>query len=512
MSLKPVVLCILDGWGLRLDPEANAPLLAQTPNFDKLWTSCPHAELIASGEDVGLPAGQIGNSEVGHTNIGAGRVVWMTLPRIEQALQDGSFFSNPALLDFMKRMKASGGTAHLVGLVSPGGVHSHQKHIAALAHLLSRSGIPVAIHAFLDGRDVPPQSAREQMLALLNDISGLERVRVATVCGRFFAMDRDKRWDRVEKAFRLLTDAEGAPMAGAMQAIEAAYSKGITDEFVEPSVIGDYPGMMDGDGLICANFRADRAREILDSLLDPTFDAFTTEASPDFAATLGMISYSEKLDSLMPAMFPPIEIVNTLGEWVAGQGRRQLRLAETEKYPHVTFFLNGGVEVPDVGEDRFMAPSPKVSTYDLAPEMAAEEVTTKLVEAISAGYDLVVVNFANPDMVGHTGSLEAAIQACEAVDLALGRVLDVLEQTGGAIIVTADHGNCEQMFDPETQGPHTAHTLNPVPVILAQYGDQALDCVLANGRLADLAPTVLHLMDLDQPPEMTGRSLLRRPA
>jgi 2,3-bisphosphoglycerate-independent phosphoglycerate mutase len=334
---------------------------------------------------------------------------------------------------------------------------------------------------------------------------------IATICGRFHAMDRDKRWDRVEKAFGLLTDGEGTPSDGALAAIQASYDAGVTDEFVEPITLNNYAGMMDGDGLICWNFRADRAREILSSLLDPAFDAFDPSARPDFAATLGMVSYSDQIDQWMPAMFPPEEIINTLGEWVAINGKRQLRLAETEKYPHVTFFLNGGIENPDPGEDRHMAPSPKVRTYDLQPEMSAGEVTDKLVAGIRKGYDLIVVNYANPDMVGHTGSLEAAIAACEAVDTGLGRALDALGETGGAMLVTADHGNCELMIDPTTGGPHTAHTTNPVPLVLVQRGSPTMNCVLADGRLGDLAPTILHLMNLDQPAEMTGESLLRRP-
>lgn len=512
MPLKPVVLCILDGWGLRQETDANAPALAKTPNFDRIWASEACAQLSASGEDVGLPVGQMGNSEVGHTNIGAGRVVWMDLPKINRAIEDGTFFSNEALVAFMARMKASGGTAHIAGLVSPGGVHAHQNHIAALALALSEAGIPVAIHAYLDGRDVPPKSARQQMMTFLADIGSMPHVRIASVCGRFWAMDRDNRWERVERAFRLMTDAEGTPAAGVIDAIDASYAAQTTDEFIEPHVIADYAGMMDGDGLLFANFRADRAREILSALVDPGFDAFDRSGAPEFAATLGMVSYSDALDPLMPVMFPPEEIINTLGEWMAANGKRQLRLAETEKYPHVTFFLNGGIETPDQGEDRHMAPSPKVRTYDMMPEMAAGEVSDRLEAAISEGYDLIVVNFANPDMVGHTGSLEAAIAACEAVDAGLGRALAALEKTGGAMLVTADHGNCELMVDPDNGGPHTAHTTNPVPLVLVQHGADALDCVLADGRLADLAPTILHLMDMPQPAEMTGQSLLRRPA
>ena len=511
MALKPVVLCILDGWGLSESREGNAPLLANTPNFDRIWAEEPHSTLAASGEDVGVPPGQIGNSEVGHINIGAGRVVLMELPRIDKAIEDGSFFSNPALVHFMERLRQTGGTAHLMGLLSPGGVHGHQRHMAMFARVLSAAGIKVAVHAFTDGRDVAPKSGRADMARFLADIESFPGVQVRTVCGRFYAMDRDRRWERVERAFRLLTDGEGARFENPLDAIDAAYASGVTDEFIEPAVIGDYPGMMDGDGLISANFRADRIRQILDALLDPGFDAFDRSGAPDFAAVLGMNAYSATLDRHMVVMFPPEEIINTLGEWLAKHGKRQFRLAETEKYPHVTYFLNGGVEDPDPGEERFMAPSPKVRTYDLQPEMSADQVTAKLVEAIRGDYDLIVVNYANPDMVGHTGSLEAAIKACEAVDRGLGQALDALREKGGAMLVTADHGNAEQMIDPETGGPHTAHTTNRVPLILVQEGDQALDCVLADGRLGDLAPTILHLMDLDQPAEMTGRSLLRRP-
>jgi len=510
MPLKPVVLCILDGWGLSDSVEGNAVAQAATPNFDRIWAECPHARLSASGQDVGLPAGQIGNSEVGHTNIGAGRVVLMDLPKIDNAIEDGTFFANPALVETMAKLKASGGTAHLIGLLSPGGVHSLQRHTVMLARAFSEAGIPVAVHAFMDGRDVGPTTGRAAMMAFLEDIAPLKTAYVATICGRFYAMDRDKRWDRVEKAHRLIARADGAKVAGAIPTIEAAYAAGVTDEFIEPAVIGTYDGMRDGDGLISVNFRADRAREILSSLLDPDFSDFDA-TQPRFATTLGMVSYSDEIDAWMPAMFPPEEIVNGLGEWVAGHGRTQMRLAETEKYPHVTFFLNGGIEAPDPGEDRRMAQSPKhVKTYDEAPEMAAGEVTEYLVAAIHARYDLVVVNYANPDMVGHTGSLPAAIAACEAVDRGLGAALAALEEVGGAMIVTADHGNAECMVDAEG-GPHTAHTTNPVPCVLVQCGPEALDCVLADGRLGDLAPTILHLMELPQPDEMTGRSLLRRP-
>jgi 2,3-bisphosphoglycerate-independent phosphoglycerate mutase len=502
--MRPVVLCILDGWGLSPSREANAVALGKTPSFDRIWEGCPHATLTAHGPAVGLPEGQMGNSEVGHMNIGAGRVVWMDLPRIDNAIADGSFASNPELGRFAAALKASGGTAHVGGLASPGGVHAHQRHIAAAAAVLAAAGVPVAVHAFLDGRDVPPQSAEAQIAELGAALP--EGARIATVSGRFYAMDRDKRWERVALAAAAILDGEGPRAATAAEAIAAAYAKGETDEFVTPTVIGDYAGANDGDGLFFANFRADRARQLLGALVDPCFDGFWLHRRPEWAAVLGMVEYSEHLDRLMPAMFPSQDIVNTLGAWVAGRGLKQFRIAETEKYPHVTFFLNGGVEVPAHGEARYMAPSPKVRTYDLQPEMSAAEVTEHLVAAIRSGdYALVVVNYANPDMVGHTGILAAAIAAVEAVDAGLGEVLKAVEDMGGAIIVTADHGNCEVMVDPETGGPHTAHTLNPVPVILVGGPPGAR---LRDGRLADLAPTLLALMGLPQPSEMTGESLI----
>lgn len=504
--MRPVVLCILDGWGLNPAREANAVALGHTPNFDRIWAECPHAELAAHGPDVGLPEGQMGNSEVGHMNIGAGRVVWMDLPRIDNAIDDGSFASNARLAAFVAAVKASGGTAHVAGLASPGGVHAHQRHIAAVAGVIAAAGVPVAVHAFLDGRDVPPKSAVAQIAALEAALPA--GARIATVSGRFYAMDRDRRWDRVALAVAAILRAEGGRAATAAEAIAAAYGRGETDEFVTPTVIGDYAGAKDGDGLFFANFRADRARQILDALVDPDFDGFAVGTRPAWAAVLGMVQYSERLDALMPAMFPSEDIVNTLGAWVASKGFAQYRTAETEKYPHVTFFLNGGVEEPNAGEARYLAASPKVRTYDLKPEMSAAEVTEHLVAAIRSGdYGLVVVNFANPDMVGHTGVLEAAIRAVEEVDRDLGEVLTAVEDMGGAIIVTADHGNCEVMVDPVTGEPHTAHTLNPVPVILV--GGPA-GVTLRNGRLADLAPTLLDLMGVAPPPEMNGRSLIVR--
>ncbi len=506
---KPVVLVILDGWGLRAETEGNAVAQARTPNFDRIMEECPHATLTAHGAAVGLPEGQMGNSEVGHTNIGAGRVVWMDLPKIDRAIEDGSFDRNEVLRDFVGKVKAAGGTAHLAGLASPGGVHSHQRHMAHAAKVVAAGGVPVRLHAFTDGRDTPPKAAPEHLAELERAVEGGGDIRIATVIGRFYAMDRDNRWDRVGAAYACMTRGEGASAASAKAAVEAAHRAGDTDEFVPPCAIDGYAGMEDGDGLLFLNFRADRAREILSALVAPGFDAFETGRRPEFSAVAGMVEYSSEHAKVMPALFPPEEIVNTLGRWVSRHGKRQMRLAETEKYPHVTFFLNGGEETPDEGEARHMAPSPLVRTYDQQPEMAEPEVTHRFVEAIRSGrHDLIVVNFANPDMVGHTGDLQAAIAACETVDKGLGKALKALEAAGGAMIVTADHGNCEMMIDPETGGPHTAHTLNPAPVVLV--GGPGNVRLRDGGALGDLAPTLLELMALPQPDEMTGRSLLIR--
>ncbi|PZQ51352.1 MAG: 2,3-bisphosphoglycerate-independent phosphoglycerate mutase [Rhodovulum sulfidophilum] len=503
-GVRPVVLCILDGWGLRAETEANAVALGRTPNFDRIWAGCPHAQLAAHGPDVGLPEGQMGNSEVGHMNIGAGRVVWMDLPRIDNAIADGTFATNSALGGFIAALRESGGVAHLCGLTSPGGVHAHQRHMAAVANAITAAGIKVEVHCFLDGRDVAPSSAAAQVAEF--EASLPVGARIATVSGRFYAMDRDNRWERVSQAVAAILKGAGKRAESAAEAIATAYAAGETDEFVTPTVIGDYAGARDGDGLAFANFRADRAREILSALIMPDFGAYDVGVRPSFVSVLGMVEYSDALNTHMKAMFPSGEIVNTLGHWVAAHGKTQFRIAETEKYPHVTFFLNGGVEVPETGEDRYMAPSPKVRTYDLQPEMSEPEVAAHLVGAIRSGkMDLIVCNFANPDMVGHTGVLAAAIKAVEAVDEGLGQVIAAVTDMGGALVVTADHGNCETMVDPETGGPHTAHTLNPVPVILV---NGPAGVALRNGRLADLAPTLLELMGLPQPAEMTGQSLI----
>ena len=498
----PVVLCILDGWGLSSEEAGNAPLLAQTPHFDAILQG-PNATLITHGPDVGLPSGQMGNSEVGHTNIGAGRVVAMDLGQIDLAIEDGSFFENGALRDFIAALQASGGTAHLMGVVSDGGVHGHLNHMIAATRAIAKAGVPVALHAITDGRDVAPGSAAGFVETLEEAL--LEGARVASVTGRYYAMDRDNRWERVSRAYDAIVKGEGRHAETARDAIRAAEAEGESDEFFSPAVIADFDGVKDGDGVFCLNFRADRAREILSAIGAPDFDAFDVGPRPELAALLGMVDYSDAHSAFMTTMFPKAEIVNTLGAWVAKHGKKQFRLAETEKYPHVTFFLNGGEETPATGEDRFMPKSPKVATYDLQPEMSAAEVTERFVAAIEAGYDLIVTNYANPDMVGHTGDLNAAIAACEAVDQGLGQVVAAVQGAGGAMIVTADHGNCETMIDPDTGAPHTAHTTNPVPVALV--GGPA-DARLRDGRLADLAPTLLDLMGLEQPPEMTGKSLI----
>jgi 2,3-bisphosphoglycerate-independent phosphoglycerate mutase len=502
---RPVMLVIMDGWGWRDDPADNAVRQAHTPAFDRLWAACPHAFLHTSGKDVGLPPGQMGNSEVGHLNIGAGRVVIQDLPRINDAVANGDIARAPALPELIERLRQSGGTCHLMGLISPGGVHSHQDHAVALARILVKANIPTVVHAFTDGRDTPPRMAERYMADLSEKLP--PSVPVATVCGRYFAMDRDKRWDRTAKAYNAIADAEGAPFPDARSAIADAYSRDISDEFVPPAIIAGYRGMRDGDAVLCFNFRADRVREILTALLDPPFSAFPRRRTVRFSSAVGMMPYSKELDALMQPIFPPQNLSNVLGEVVAAAGLRQLRMAETEKYAHVTYFLNGGREEPYPGEDRIMVPSPKVATYDLQPEMSAPELTHKAVDAIRSGkYDLIVLNYANPDMVGHTGILSAAIKAVETVDAGVGQLAEAIKNTGGALLVTADHGNCELMRDPETGGPHTAHTTNPVPVLLIGAGDVGL----AEGRLSDLAPTLLELMNLPKPNEMTGVSLLSR--
>ena len=504
---RPLVLCILDGWGCRAERADNSILQADTPNWHKFMAESPHARLQASELFVGLPQGQMGNSEVGHMNLGAGRVVMQDLPRIDRAIADGSLAASPALAAFAAALKRSGGAAHLMGLMSPGGVHSHQDHIAALARVLSAAGVPVQVHAFLDGRDTPPKSAAEYLAKFARDIAGLNGVRIATVSGRYYAMDRDKRWDRVERAYRALVGAAGEKAKDASTAVEQSYAAGKTDEFALPTVIGAYSGMRDGDGILCANFRADRVREVLSALLDPDFSDFVRARVVKFAAALGMTEYSAELNRWLETLFPPEDLDDTFGEVISRAGLKQLRIAETEKYAHVTFFFNGGREAEFPGESRILVPSPKVATYDLKPEMSAPEVTDRLVDAIDQGrFDVIVVNFANTDMVGHSGDIAAATKAVEAVDRCLGRLADAVTRAGGALLITADHGNAEMMRDPETGQPHTAHTLNPVPLVLVNPPSGVTG--LRDGRLADVAPTLLAILGLVQPSAMTGQPLL----
>ena len=501
---KPVVLCILDGWADNPSTADNAVAQAETPVMQRLWTAQPHAHLLTHGCDVGLPDGQMGNSEVGHMNLGAGRVVMQELPRIDRAVAEGRLDDSAAFRDFVAKMRKSGGTAHLMGLMSDGGVHAHRRHIAALANALHAEGVPVAVHAFTDGRDTPPKAGADALRQFQQDAPN---ARIVTVIGRYFAMDRDKRWDRVKAAYDAMTTGRGAATAAdPVEAVRAAHDAGTGDEFVQPTVIADYAGMADGDGILMANFRADRAREILHALADPDFDGFERARPPSFAATAGMVTYSDALAPLIPAIFPPQQPEQVLGEVVANAGLNQLRMAETEKYPHVTFFFNGGRESVFDGEERLLVPSPKVATYDQQPAMSAVEVTDKLVAAIEGGtFDLIVVNYANGDMVGHTGDLKAAIEAVETVDTCLGRVVAAVEAAGGALFVTADHGNADMMRDPETGQPHTAHTTFPVPAVI--FG--APEGVgLSDGRLADVAPTLLHLLGQPQPAAMTGQCLL----
>ncbi|HLO77888.1 MAG TPA: 2,3-bisphosphoglycerate-independent phosphoglycerate mutase [Magnetospirillum sp.] len=506
---RPVVLCILDGWGHRDEPTDNAIAQADTPTWDRFTASYPRALLKTSGLAVGLPDGQMGNSEVGHMNLGAGRVVMQDLPRIDLAATDGSLAANPVLTQALAKVKAAGGTLHVMGLLSPGGVHSHQDHLVALARIASGAGVKVAIHAFLDGRDTPPSSARDFMQRFLADIAGLNAT-VATVSGRYYAMDRDKRWDRVQLAFDAIALGQGPRAADALAAIDASYAAGKTDEFVLPVAIGDYQGMQDGDGLLMGNFRADRAREILHTLVDPAFDGFARARTVTFSAQLGLTEYSKDLNAFLGTLFPAESLSNLLGEVVSGAGKTQLRIAETEKYAHVTFFFNGGREQVYPGEDRILVPSPKVATYDLQPEMSAPEVTDKLVEAIGSGkYDLIVVNYANGDMVGHTGIMAAAMAAAATVDACLARLEAAIKAAGGVMLVTADHGNAEMMTDPETHEPYTAHTTGPVDVLLVNPPAGAT--ALTDGKLADVAPTLLALLGLPQPAEMTGQSLLSGP-
>ncbi len=504
---RPVLLCILDGWGHRTDLSNNAILGARTPNFDRLVATCPQGLIDASETFVGLPKGQMGNSEVGHMNLGAGRVAVPDLPRIDNAIEDGSLARSPTLAGTIERLKQSGAALHLMGLASPGGVHAHQDHLVFLANLVAGQGVPVWIHAFLDGRDMPPRSALECLDHIEAGLKPGLPIRFATVTGRFYAMDRDKRWERVTLAYDAMVDANGERAMAPKEAVDKAYAAKLDDEFVLPTVIDGYAGMKDGDGLLMFNYRSDRAREILTALLDPRFDGFNRNRVVAFGTAVGMVEYSAALNPFLKTLFPPEIIKMGLGETVSRAGLKQLRIAETEKYAHVTFFFNGGEERVFEGEERILVPSPKVKTYDMKPEMSAPEVTEKLVEAIGSGkFDLIVVNYANTDMVGHTGDLSAATRAVEAVDGCLGRLMQAIQAAGGVMFVTADHGNAEQMYDEQSHQKHTQHTLNRVPALL--FNAPASVHSLTDGKLADVAPTMLALMGVPQPVEMTGRSML----
>ena len=506
---RPAVLCVLDGWGHSEAEADNAIVAGNAPAFARLWRACPHALVATSGVDVGLPSGQMGNSEVGHITLGAGRILMQDICRVDAAIADGSIHTNPALGGLIGRLRRSGGTCHLMGLISPGGVHSHQDHVAELASIVDAHGIPVAIHGFLDGRDTPPSSAAEHVAYFQGQLAGLARTRIATLCGRYYAMDRDQRWDRTERAYDLLVAGSGAATADPVAAVRASYGAGVTDEFVEPAVMGGYAGMEDGDGILTANFRADRVRQILLALLQDDFEGFARSRRAAFATAVGLTEYSSTHNALMTTMFPPERLENILGRVVSDAGMCQLRIAETEKYAHVTYFFNGGEETPFVGEKRVLIPSPKVATYDEQPEMSAREVTDRLVTEIGSGrHDLIVVNYANADMVGHTGKLGAAVHAIRAVDECLERLVRAVESAGGVLLITADHGNAESMRDHETGEPHTAHTINPVPAVLVNAPDVVSG--LRAGRLSDIAPTLLDLMGMESPPEMTGTSLLIR--
>ncbi|MFZ5656733.1 MAG: 2,3-bisphosphoglycerate-independent phosphoglycerate mutase [Pseudomonadota bacterium] len=504
-AVKPVVLLILDGWGHREDPTDNALAQARLPNWNALVAACPHTLIHTEGRHVGLPEGQMGNSEVGHMNLGAGRIVYQDLTRIDAAIEDGSFFDNAELRAACEGAKAAGGVLHVMGLLSPGGVHSHEQHVFAMLEMAHRLGVPrVAVHAFLDGRDTPPQSAEASLLALQAVCARLGNAHVATVSGRYFAMDRDKRWDRVRRAWDAIVEARADHVAhDATIALREAYARSETDEFVAPTVIAGHAPMRDGDAVVFMNFRADRARQLTAAFVAPAFDGFDARR-PRLSRFVCLTEYDAKLPA--PVAFGPDDLRNTLGEVLAAHGLSQLRIAETEKYAHVTFFFSGGREEEYPGETRILVPSPKVATYDLQPEMSCPEVTDRLCAAIRSGeVDVAICNIANPDMVGHTGVISAAIQAAEAVDVAIGAIRQAVADMHGALLVTADHGNLEMMRDPATGQPHTAHTVGPVPFV---YCGPRAARLRAGGALRDVAPTILDLLGVDKPVEMTGTSLL----
>lgn len=502
---KPVVLLILDGWGHREETADNALAQADLPHWRRLVATCPHTLIHTEGRFVGLPDGQMGNSEVGHMNLGAGRIVYQDLTRVDAAIEDGSFFANGELNAACNAVKANGGTLHVMGLLSPGGVHSHEQHLFAMLELAHQAGVQrVAVHAFLDGRDTPPQSAEPSLRALQAVCVKLGNAHVASVGGRYYAMDRDKRWDRVRRAWDAIVEAESAHRAtDALAALQAAYGRAENDEFVAPTVLAGAQPMHDGDAVVFMNFRADRARQLTAAFVDPAFDGFVA-CRPALARFVCLSEYDAKLPASLA--FAPDDLRHTLGEVLAAAGKTQLRIAETEKYAHVTFFFSGGREALFEGEERILIPSPQVATYDLQPEMSCPELTAKLVDAIQGGrFDAIVCNIANPDMVGHSGVLEAAILAAQAVDVAIGQIVAAVRAAGGAVLITADHGNLEMMRDPATGQPHTAHTVGPVPLV---YVGERHARLREGGALRDIAPTLLDLLGLAQPAEMSGQSLL----
>lgn len=514
--MKPITaLIILDGFGCRNETDGNAILTDGVKNIMALWHKYPHTRIGASGMDVGLPEGQMGNSEVGHLNIGAGRIVYQEFTRISKSIADGDFFENAAFLSAIDNCKRNGTALHLMGLCSDGGVHSHLTHLYALLKLARDHGLNrVFVHCFMDGRDVPPQSGKGYIEELEHELAVIGCGRIATVMGRYYAMDRDNRYERVERAYAAMVHGEGVAVESAAAAMERSYADGVTDEFVLPAVVmrdGAPAGVIaPNDSVVFFNFRPDRAREITRALLLPAFDGFARRNGlfPLYYVTL--TQYDKTFDSLLDVAFRPVALTNTLGEYLSGLGKTQLRIAETEKYAHVTFFFNGGVEAPNTGEDRCLIPSPKVATYDLKPEMSAYEVADEAVRRVKSGlYDMMILNFANPDMVGHTGVMEAAVAAVHAVDACVAKVVQAILSVGGRCIITADHGNAEVMVDPETGGPFTAHSTNPVPCILVD--PERMDTALiSSGRLCDLAPTLLTLMELPVPPEMTGKPLIKQ--
>ncbi len=505
MNHPPVLLLILDGFGYREDPDHNAIAQAAKPNWDRLWRDYPHTVISTSGLDVGLPAGQMGNSEVGHLNIGAGRVVYQELTRIDLAIQDGSFYNNPALQQAVRQAKQHDKALHVLGLLSPGGVHSHELHIQAMVELAVRAGLrKIYVHAFLDGRDTPPRSAEASLRAMQEKCAQLGAGRIASIVGRYYAMDRDNRWERVQSAYDLITQGKAEFRAATpVEGLNAAYARGENDEFVKATVIGDPVAMEDGDAVVFMNFRADRARQMTRALTEKGFSGFQRQRVPTLVCFATLTSYGE--DFHLPLAYEPSSIHNGFGEYISSLGMKQLRIAETEKYAHVTYFFSGGREQTFPGEDRVLVPSPKVATYDLKPEMSAFEVTGKLEEAIrSKQYQAIICNYANCDMVGHSGHIDAAIKAVEALDQCIGRVVKAMQECGGEVLITADHGNAEQMLDTESNQPHTQHTTNVVPFLYIGRKARMTD----GGSLQDVAPTLLAMMGIPQPPEMTGKPLI----